>query len=335
MNLIDLVGNPEVVAIQHDDGTYHPAYVKDAGDLEDYITAHENGITTIGTYVVWGDKARTLVFDIDELDEEWKQRDALRDALSWLGIPRNAVGVEFSGSKGWHLWVVVTDYVPANWLRRIGQAALSSAGIDCEVFPKQDRVRELGNLVKLPNGIHRVTGKANRFITEPVPVGPSLIEALVGRLPEEPKPRRSYGESMVECVSNILGGGAGEGSRNRQLFHLATMMRRNGMSQWVDTVVRATNDTFDPPLGDSEVDALLDSANHSGPICRDLPEEVRCADCPILADRGLSTRQGQLRNGTEGELVVVKIGTKRANGLVELEHPDLDRGLIKVRPPSG
>ena len=71
-----------------------------------------------------------------------------------------------SGYKGRHLWSFFDPPVPAARLRVLGLAwarALAPADADLviEVFPRQDHVpaKGLGNLIKLPLGIHLRTGR--------------------------------------------------------------------------------------------------------------------------------------------------------------------------------
>ena|GEM_PF-835522 len=87
----------------------------------------------------------------------------LLDACAMFDIP--AV-VEDSGWKGRHLWIFFSEPVPAASARRLAQWLLHTIGplpevCRVEIFPKQSRLdsKQLGNLIKLPLGIHRVTGR--------------------------------------------------------------------------------------------------------------------------------------------------------------------------------
>lgn len=79
--------------------------------------------------------------------------------------------VEFSGGKGLHFWYFFDPPVAAGEARRFldrVRAAVANdlQAFDIEVFPKQDALsgKGLGNLVKLPLGLHRLTGKPSFFI---------------------------------------------------------------------------------------------------------------------------------------------------------------------------
>jgi hypothetical protein len=78
--------------------------------------------------------------------------------------------IEFSGGKGYHFWFLFSRPVPAAAARRLltGLAGAVSADLSAfslEVFPKQDRLsgKGLGNLVKLPLGVHRMSGRRSWF----------------------------------------------------------------------------------------------------------------------------------------------------------------------------
>lgn len=78
---------------------------------------------------------------------------------------------EVSGGKGFHFWFIFSEPVEASLARQGLDALVRVLGGDLsafqlEVFPKQDRLsgKGLGNLVKLPLGIHRLSGKPSFFL---------------------------------------------------------------------------------------------------------------------------------------------------------------------------
>ena len=84
-----------------------------------------------------------------------------------LNLP---VYVEDSGYKGVHLWLFFVEPVPAAVVKRFLEAVVQRVGppgpeLQWEVFPKQEQVAEdqLGNLIKLPLGIHLKTGRRCLF----------------------------------------------------------------------------------------------------------------------------------------------------------------------------
>ncbi len=223
-----LVGNPNVYALQHKDGTWHPVREK----LDDAVLqSHLDHEQTVGTYINVADHAHLLVVDIDDGNEG--SAVAVKLALLQLGIPEKCLGVEFSGKKGYHVWLVMQDEVPAHDLRRVGRHALVLADLppNVEVFPKQDVVKDLGNLVKLPEGIHQVSGQPNPFMDHfPRPMPVKVLDRILGELPPEVHARRAVSETRFPCMQAIQEEGVAEGGRNNQLFHLAAMLRRAGVS---------------------------------------------------------------------------------------------------------
>ena len=216
----------------------------------------------------------------------------------------------------------------------MGRAVLALGGVQCEVYPKQDEVRDLGNLVKLPGGIHRVSGKANDFIDRiPLPLPVKRWQELLADLPEETHARRARSDSRFPCMTAIQDEGVQEGSRNIQLYHLAAMLRRGGVSdENVEAIIRRTNELGDP-LDDDEVEQLLESSKVGGPICSQLPEERRCGElCIMERTAGLYTRPGQLRHAGVGENVVVTVAARKGP-IVTFEHDDVGKmkGALRGR----
>ncbi len=79
--------------------------------------------------------------------------------------------VEFSGGKGFHFWFFFKPPAPADAVRSFLTGIMDAVAGDLsvfslEVFPKQDRLggKGLGNLIKLPLGVHRLTGKPSCFM---------------------------------------------------------------------------------------------------------------------------------------------------------------------------
>lgn len=322
-----LVGNPDVYALQHEDGTWHPVREK----LDDAVLQrHLDHEVTVGTYINVDDHAHLLVIDID--DGQAESATAVGNALVELGVP--SVGLEFSGKKGYHLWVVLQDEVPAHDLRRLGRHALVLAELppNVEVFPKQDVVRDLGNLVKLPHGIHQVSKAENPFIGPfPRPVPVKVLDRILGQLPEEVHARRAVSETRFPCMEAIQAEGCAEGGRNNQLFHLAAMLRRAGVSdENAELLVRKTNELGDP-LEERELVTLLESSKNGGPVCHNIPSERHCGElCIMERTKGLYTRPGQLRHAGPGENVVVTIKARHGS-IVEFEHDDIKVAKAAIR----
>lgn len=337
-----LVGNPDVYAMQRPNGQWMGPL--EADDWFDLFAQHRAGDITIGTYVVNGDQARTLVFDIDKGESSEQQTQARQEAewvmqaLEGLGVPSRGVGLEFSGRKGYHVWVVFGGYVPAADLRRLGRAALAVANVKCEVFPKQDKVKEVGSLIKMPDGVHAVSGKRNEFIGKvPTPISVQVLENILDTLPEEEKVSISDAtfDTLLPCFTRIQEGPT-EGWRNHGIYHGAVLARRGGLTEEnvLDLMLKAAakaNENSDDPITEEEVIRTVESSREGGPICHSIPDEYQCGDaCVAKRSKGLHTRKGEFKFGQEGEVktVVVK---RREGKFVELEHPDIVQGKVVLK----
>ncbi len=187
---------------------------------KDLLKRHLAGDQTLGTYLVKRDNSTSLmVFDLDvegrlatrfEKDPLERRRLLLlleEEARRLLG---NAAEIglpllpEFSGFKGFHLWAFSADPVAARHWRALGTWLLSRMpspppGLHWELFPKQDSVdaEGLGNLVKIPLGVHKRSGRRSWFVhpvtLKPVPeqegvflghpaMGSEEFKELLGRL---------------------------------------------------------------------------------------------------------------------------------------------------------
>lgn len=149
------------------------------------VQEHLSGRKTYGIYLMQADgRIQTAVIDAD-LKKEFRGQRA--DSATRLLIRREAVYlvgrikelcealdafplVEFSGAKGYHFWFFFERPVlPAAtrdaFKRLVAQIEPDLTAFGLEVFPKQDRPggKGFGNLVKLPLGLHRLTGKRSFF----------------------------------------------------------------------------------------------------------------------------------------------------------------------------
>jgi len=155
----------------------------------DLVASHLRGDLTLGSYLVrHGDRSAQLVFDLDAtpeaLERAWghpQRADALRETLHRTGLMLRehlrgqglAPLLVDSGFKGRHLWCFVDGEPLAADVRAAGHALLHgaprlAAEVSVEVFPKQDQVRPggLGNLVKLPLGVHLRSGRRSALLDE-------------------------------------------------------------------------------------------------------------------------------------------------------------------------
>lgn len=206
-------------------------------DVEDHIS----GKLTYGIYLLKPDAMiKTAVIDADlvqkfrqtklnsedvqqvrrECDYMIKRIREISDAAGMTTV------IEFSGGKGYHFWYCFVSPVQAaqarKALEKIRKAVAGDlTAFNLEVFPKQDQLsgKGFGNLVKLPLGIHRTTGRQSWFIdcrdrsmesqlayvTRIKPIPAEALDALQGATQPDPvilHPRfRQWAESYPELYT--------------------------------------------------------------------------------------------------------------------------------------
>jgi len=246
------------------------------------IADHLQGSKTIGLYSSPDSTTKWLCIDIDTLDEAELRK--IQQRVSQLGIP---FLTEFSGKKGYHIWIFFDKPYPNRIVRALGQEISPSH----EIFPKQDHIEtgKLGNLVKAPLGIHQVTGNWCHFLDEDLnpernqyavlaevtKIDPSQV--LQQRLPETwVKTRQEHSSSVSvqnaqqnvivpvikDCVRHAIFCGAGEGERNQIGHIIACELRRLGIRASQAKIILSSvwNPQNNPPLSEAEIEILLGSA---------------------------------------------------------------------------
>jgi hypothetical protein len=135
------------------------------------IEQHLLGEAVVGAYTLRQDNTIFwMCFDVDSTNLE-KARDLTLKLSNLLeSIPH---AIEFSGNKGYHVWVFFNKPAFAENVRALATEMREAVGGSIsgdphiEIFPKQDRLTDsnpLGNLVKVPLGIHPVTKNRSRFV---------------------------------------------------------------------------------------------------------------------------------------------------------------------------
>ena len=158
------INRKDVYAIQTKTG-YYPVYAQITDDL---LQKHLNGEVTIGIYCLdLKNYVKWACIDIDtgETTKELEEAKKLADKVITLFPEFNTIG-EFTGRRGEHVWLIFDNKVPAKWAKTLVETRLHLAGIyNQEVFPKQMTLqgKKLGNLVKLPLGIHQKSGKRSNI----------------------------------------------------------------------------------------------------------------------------------------------------------------------------
>lgn len=341
------VGRTDAYAVQQADGSYTAVRKPLTMDL---LERHVRGEITLGTYLVTPDgMARCGVYDFDE------KTDTVRYALKWLkrwfghwGIP---LYLEASGHRGYHGWILTGEFVPAWMIIRILQLALRQLeereGITCqvEIFPKQAAAQDLGNLIKLPWGIHRKSGKRATLLDENLALLPDWGAGLVRPLeepardklaqildeyPEEEAPPPPPGHSpdrkvALPCFTRMLEG-VKEGFRHIASFRLAVMLYRQGLDQQLAKAIlfKWDMERNQPPLGERQLGYNLRDA-YSGKYklgCPDIEAAGYCSeDCPVYRKRwGERDRRVEATPpNTVGVVRIVKLGEEPPKYEVEVD----------------
>ena len=151
--------------------------------LTDEILFNPN--ENVGSYQLdKNNQVRYAVLDIDIIKEihkrdgfkvgDWlpklqQQVKCANDLLKAKGI--EAV-IEFSGFKGYHLWIFLKEPMDASVVRQFMKTTFDGmkkvdAAIEWELFPKQDNIAEgYGNYIKPPLQLHKKSGRWSHFVDE-------------------------------------------------------------------------------------------------------------------------------------------------------------------------
>jgi hypothetical protein len=176
----------------------------DRADIEEHI----RGVKTCGIYLMKSDATvSAAVIDMDlakkfrmakvtaeDRQTIYREREYLltriREMSGDLGLKPL---VEFSGGKGFHFWFLFNPPLAAGMARNALSRVTDSLARDVtafhlEVFPKQDYLsgKGYGNLVKLPLGVHRLTGKRSFFVACRDHTDAAQLEFLMTVHPTDP-----------------------------------------------------------------------------------------------------------------------------------------------------
>lgn len=169
-DLINLVLNrPDAYAIQNPNGGYFKVKNPVSNVI---IQKHLAGSITIGAYQFNPENlVKWVCFDIDshapknviETEDDIKIRDEkaendMQRMCNFFKMSDVPFLLEKSGSPhSYHIWVFVNP-VDGSKAKQFGLDVKKETGIDCEVFPKQEKIGKdgYGNLVKVPLATHQI-----------------------------------------------------------------------------------------------------------------------------------------------------------------------------------
>ncbi len=162
------VSRSDIYARQLDTGAY---FVIRQPLTDDVLQAHLNGDYTCGTYVIDTDgNIKWVCIDVDCEIEELPAYKFLSEIIYDM-FPEFERVLEFSGRRGYHIWLFLKTPDKPKFYLEIVRSRLLQNGINpksIEVYPKQHNLKhtkqKLGNLLKLPFGIHQRSGKRSTLL---------------------------------------------------------------------------------------------------------------------------------------------------------------------------
>jgi len=151
----------DAYAIQNPNGTYTKI---DKELTKRVIQKHLDQEITIGIYQLNKEnKVKWICYDFDGEKPSDVWSEALRFFLKLKDEDKLNPLMEFSGMKGFHVWLFC-ELSDAYDVKRYAEE-LADDFVIHEIFPKQTEISEggYGNLVKLPLGKHQVSGFCSYF----------------------------------------------------------------------------------------------------------------------------------------------------------------------------
>lgn len=158
---------------QQSDGTYH---FIDKCSLHDnyHITQHILGNKTVGVFSGADVGSKYICFDVDTKARSILDTRALIYTLvSEFNIHYDYIQVAYSGNKGYHVYLLFDEMVSMNYLKTFYREVITSAGFTTSEVELRPTVTQG---VKLPLGVHRLTGNRCYFVDtrtknfEPLPM---------------------------------------------------------------------------------------------------------------------------------------------------------------------
>ena len=273
------INREDTYVIQQDNGTY----IRISKPLTDeIIQKHLDGEITIGVYQHdLESKIKWICFDFDE---DKSQALELFGYLKSHEKYQNACLLEDTGGRGAHVWIFFEPKIPAGVGRYLAYEIIDKIGVQCEVFPKQDKIspKGFGNQVRLPLGIHRKYGRRSILLEPPtldeiVPV--KIPPEVINEILELKKRKEDLEEARkviltglipwwVECKAfdRIIHANIEEGTRNECAFWLARLFRNSAFPSWMtEEILLCWNRHLKcTPLPEREIKTIVRSVYSKG-----------------------------------------------------------------------
>lgn len=248
-------------------------YVPRYGTLtEDDVQRHLDGKITLGVYALNVDNSvKWICFDIDSAHVE-RTADVceliVKRCVEHYG--EDAVRAEKSGSEGnFHVWLFFAQPVQAVYARALG-LEIADGLVGVEVFPKQTVLsgKMLGNLVKLPLGLHLKSGKKSEMSIEgvkPCTINETEIKVAVKSFDEKPRFEFGYKGKDPLCIVKIKKGLKAGVRNNAGIIYASYLTNFRQFSDdraWY--LFRLWNEGNKPALEKDELRTIFDQAVSSG-----------------------------------------------------------------------
>lgn len=245
------------------------------------IQDHLDGKKTIGVYQLDKEsKVKWICYDFDGEDLPIQKQYAKNLCMKLRHTDKvESILMEFSGKKGYHVWVFV-EPTDATSVKYWAEEAANGCNVH-EIFPKQGKLdkKKFGNLVKLPLGIHQVSNKRGYFFNEKYePLDFEQSKEHLKEILNKPKqviPKvivketirtiiKTQGKKGIpNKIQNLINNGSSEGDRHKNVFIITKELHNAGLSpEEILTQVYAFNNNCSPPKPESilksHVDTLLE-----------------------------------------------------------------------------
>jgi hypothetical protein len=242
---------------------------------ENEVQRHLDGKITLGVYALNEDNTvKWVCFDIDRAHVENSEEACkviFEKCLAQFG--EEAVRIEESGTAhNFHVWVFFAEPIQAVYARSLGLQILG--GLEgVELFPKQTTLtgKHLGNLVKIPLGLHKKSGKWSRMNLEginPFSLDVTKIEVSPPKTPFEEKPRlEGYKGRDPNCIEKIKKG-VKKGARSNSGIVYASYLYnfRQLKPEHAYYLFRLWNTRNKPRLDENELRSIFEQATKGGYI---------------------------------------------------------------------
>jgi hypothetical protein len=171
---------------------------------------------------------RLLCIDVDSTDVGQVRRAC--QVIRELGLQPH---VEYSGKKGYHLWVFFDQVVSESRLKDLGQRIVQAAKLDYDlVYPLNQK------LLKLPLGIHRATGNLAGFVnTDSMTVfdGKEQVDYFLG-IQQQPFPvqvlETSFHPAIISGCSTTIDDHPPSRSLSKRVNSVTTSSQQTQRQVW-------------------------------------------------------------------------------------------------------